>query len=196
MMSRYFLIVYHLTIQSISKFYRSVTIPASYLWLTSLFLIMGLTLKAQAQTSSPTSQEISYRKTLALEGVYEMAVENLNFSYIRPQKNEYRTDVRWLELTNEQGVGLRIMGSPTFCFNANYYDREDFSNDAQQKYLHPTEIKKQENIALNVDYGQQGVGGDNSWGALPHTEYMVLPREYFFTYTMMPISRKSEVGLK
>nr|WKN37190.1 glycoside hydrolase family 2 TIM barrel-domain containing protein [Tunicatimonas sp. TK19036] len=141
-------------------------------------------------------ENYSDRKTSALVGVYDLPVEDLNFPYIRPQESGYRTDVRWLELTNEQGVGLRIMGSPTFCFNANYYDREDFSNDAQQKYLHPTDIKKQENITLNVDYGQRGVGGDNSWGALPHTEYMVLPREYFFTYTMMPISRKSEVGLK
>ncbi|MGD1894994.1 MAG: glycoside hydrolase family 2 TIM barrel-domain containing protein, partial [Cyclobacteriaceae bacterium] len=141
-------------------------------------------------------ENYSDRKTSALVGTYGMPVEDLSFSYIRPQENGYRTDVRWLELTNEQGVGLRISGSPTFCFNANYHEQSDFSNDPQRKYLHTTDIQAQEHITLNVDYGQRGVGGDNSWGALPHTEYMILPREYYFTYTMTPISVTNEVGMK
>jgi beta-galactosidase len=151
---------------------------------------------AQAQWYGRGPHEnYSDRKTSALVSRYEMPVEDLSFSYIRPQENGYRTDVRWLELTNEEGIGLRISGSPTFCFNAHYYDREEFSNDPQRKYLHTTDIQKQQHITLNVDYGQRGVGGDNSWGALPHTEYMILPREYYFTYTMTPISVKNEVGI-
>ncbi|MEM8969763.1 MAG: glycoside hydrolase family 2 TIM barrel-domain containing protein, partial [Bacteroidota bacterium] len=137
-------------------------------------------------------ENYSDRKTSALVSQYEMPVEDLYFPYIRPQENGYRTDVRWLELTNSEGVGLRITGTPIFCFNANYHDRNDFSNDAQRNFLHTPDIKKQEHITLNIDYGQRGVGGDNSWGALPHTEYMVLPREYYFSYTMTPFTSQAK----
>ncbi|MEM6841466.1 MAG: glycoside hydrolase family 2 TIM barrel-domain containing protein [Bacteroidota bacterium] len=140
-------------------------------------------------------ENYSDRKTSALVGLYEMPVEDLYFPYVRPQESGYRTDVRWLELTNGDGVGLRITGLPTFCFGANYHNRADFSNDPQRKYLHTPDIKKQEHINLNIDYGQRGVGGDNSWGDLPHTEYMILPREYFFTYTITPIDQVKEVGM-
>ncbi|WKN43566.1 glycoside hydrolase family 2 TIM barrel-domain containing protein [Tunicatimonas pelagia] len=138
-------------------------------------------------------ENYSDRKTSALVGVYEMAVEDLYFPYVRPQENGYRTDVRWLELTNSEGVGLKISGSPTFCFSANYHERAGFSNDPQRKYLHTPDIEPQENITLNIDYGQRGVGGDNSWGALPHTEYRILPREYYFSFTMTPINQPAEV---
>lgn len=161
----------------------------------TLMKIDGSLSQAQWYGRGP-HENYSDRKTSALVGLYEMPVEDLSFSYIRPQENGYRTDVRWLELTNEQGTGLRISGSTTFCFNANYFEREDYSNDSQRKYLHTFDIEKQDHISLNIDYGQRGVGGDNSWGALPHAEYTILPREYYFTYTMTPISQTREVGMK
>ncbi|WKN32485.1 glycoside hydrolase family 2 TIM barrel-domain containing protein [Porifericola rhodea] len=132
-------------------------------------------------------ENYSDRKTSALVGKYAMAVEELYFPYIRPQENGYRTDVRWLELTDAQGRGLRFSGAPLFCFNAHYYDRQDFSNEATRQYLHTTDIKKYEDIWLNIDYGQRGVGGDNSWGAHPHTEYKIIPREYYLTYSIQAI---------
>ncbi|HEW92183.1 MAG TPA: hypothetical protein ENF81_06550, partial [Thermotogaceae bacterium] len=37
-------------------------------------------------------------------------------------------------------------------------------------------------ITLNIDYRQMGVGGDNSWGALPHPEYTLYPGEYEYSF--------------
>ena len=36
------------------------------------------------------------------------------------------------------------------------------------------------------DYGQMGVGGDNSWGEMPHEIYQLPRREYRFSYTIAP----------
>jgi beta-galactosidase len=40
---------------------------------------------------------------------------------------------------------------------------------------------------LNLDYGQMGVGGDNSWGYTPHKIYQFIRREYRFSYTIVPM---------
>jgi len=33
-----------------------------------------------------------------------------------------------------------------------------------------------------------GVGGDNSWGARPHDEYTIFPREYSYRFRLRPFS--------
>jgi len=32
-----------------------------------------------------------------------------------------------------------------------------------------------------------GVGGDNSWGARPHANYSVAPKNYFFKFKLKPV---------
>ena len=40
-------------------------------------------------------------------GVYTSTVGREWVEYARPQENGNKTDVRWVELTNEQGIGLQ-----------------------------------------------------------------------------------------
>ena len=124
------------------------------------------------------------RKTSALVGIYSMPVEKLGYDYPRPQENGYRTDVRWLELTNEQGSGLRITGSPLVCFNAQCNAQQDFFTADGKPVRYPIDMKKNKDYFLNIDYGQKGVGGDNSWGKPVHVEYRVLLRYYEYSYSM------------
>jgi beta-galactosidase len=42
-------------------------------------------------------------------------------------------------------------------------------------------------ITLNLDYQQMGVGGDNSWGALPHPQYRMPPKEYNYRFRLTPV---------
>ncbi|AHM61610.1 beta-galactosidase/beta-glucuronidase [Flammeovirgaceae bacterium 311] len=39
-----------------------------------------------------------------------------------------------------------------------------------KKQQHPTDLKKQNAVSLHVDLKQLGVGGDNSWSALPYDQ--------------------------
>ena len=47
-----------------------------------------------------------------------------------------------------------------------------------------------ETSVLNIDLGQQGVGGDNSWGNPVHVDYRMLIRAYKYGYKISPMTAK------
>ena len=126
------------------------------------------------------------RKTSAFLGIYEIPVGNLYHPYVRPQENGYRTETRWLTLENPKGKGLKVIGQPEFCFNASYYPKETYSSDEKRENYHTTDLIPYENIYLNIDYGQRGLGGDNSWGDKPLVRYQMLWHEYYYQFELQP----------
>jgi beta-galactosidase len=54
---------------------------------------------------------------------------------------------------------------------------------------HTTEIKMRGNITVHIDHKQRGVGGDDSWGTLPHDEYRLLNKQYSYSYTISLIDK-------
>jgi len=38
-----------------------------------------------------------------------------------------------------------------------------------------------------VDLAQRGVGGDTSWGALPHEQYLLKAKEYSYGFVIKPV---------
>ena len=47
---------------------------------------------------------------------------------------------------------------------------------------HPADISKRDFVTLSLDYGQMGVGGDDSWGAQPHLQYKIRFGEYIHEF--------------
>lgn len=128
-------------------------------------------------------ENYSDRKTSSFVGLYKDQVKNqATWTYIRPQENGYKTDVRWLSLTDGTGKGIKIEGLQPICFSALNNRTEDFDPGLTKKQQHPTDIKPRYNVFLNVDLKQRGVGGDNSWGALPHAPYRLLDKQYSYSY--------------
>ena len=123
-------------------------------------------------------------------GTYQMDVRDLYYPYIRPQENGYRTDTRWLKLSSDEGHQLLVKGAPEFCFNAQYFAKEDYNNSRSKKFMHPYDMKPRGNIYLNIDYNQRGVGGDNSWGYKPHIENRLLWHEYDYGFVLKPYFSK------
>ncbi|MDR3366094.1 MAG: DUF4981 domain-containing protein [Prevotellaceae bacterium] len=129
-------------------------------------------------------ENYSDRNTSSLIGVYGSSVAGQQFDYIRPQENGNKTDVRWLTLTNSDGLGLKIAGSQPLSVKVAHNPAEDLDFGAAKKNSHPCEITPRREIFLNVDYLQRGVGGDDSWGALPHQPYRLLGDSYEYEYTI------------
>ncbi len=128
-------------------------------------------------------ENYSDRNTAAFVGVYTDSVSNqYAWSYIRPQESGYRTDVRWLALTGSNGKGLLVEGVGPVCFSATNMRTEDLDPGMTKKQQHPTDIKPRSEVYLQVDYKQRGVGGDDSWGALPHQQYRLLDKKYSYSY--------------
>jgi beta-galactosidase len=48
-------------------------------------------------------------------------------------------------------------------------------------------------VNLNIDLGQMGVGGDNSWGAPIHPEYRLTGRSYSYSFRIRPITREDDI---
>ncbi len=122
------------------------------------------------------------RCTGAAVGRYQAPVEEQIHRYIRPQENGNKTDVRWVALTGKDGNGLLAVGMPLLYVSAWPYRMIDLERG---KHIH--EPKNRGIITLNLDYKQMGVGGDNSWGALPHPEYRLPPKEYSYRFRLTPI---------
>lgn len=142
------------------------------------------------------------RKTSADVGVYESTVADQYTPYVRPQENGYKTDTRWLTLTDENGSGLLVTGDPLICFSALNNIHDDFESpgklsqyrpDAKSANTHINDVKPRELVNLNVDLGQMGVGGDNSWGAPIHPQYRLLDRKYSYSFRLKPITGEDDV---
>jgi beta-galactosidase len=128
-------------------------------------------------------ENYSDRNTASLVGIYNDQVENQYYKgYIRPQESGYKTDVRWFTLTNKEGKGLRVEGIQPICFSAINHSTEDLDPGLTKKQQHPTDLVPRRNVYVNIDLNQRGVGGDNSWGALPHQQYRLLEKKYTYSY--------------
>lgn len=131
------------------------------------------------------------RKTAAFIGKYEQKVEDQYANtYIRPQESGNKTDVRWFELTNSSGEGIKVIGEQQpICFSAINHSTEDLDPGLTKKQQHPTDLKPRKEVYLHIDLKQRGVGGDNSWGAYPHQQYLLLDKKYTYSYTISLIGK-------
>jgi beta-galactosidase/beta-glucuronidase len=122
------------------------------------------------------------RKEGALVGVYKSTVDEQYVPYIKPQENGNKTDVRWVALTNNLGFGLLAIGMPLMESSAHHYTAEDF-----ERAKHTHELVRREDIVLNLDYMQSGLGG-GSCGPDTLPKYLVKPEPVCFKVRLRPIS--------
>lgn len=128
------------------------------------------------------------RRTGAAIGRYALPVSRLAHPYVRPQETGTRTDVRWLAVTDSRGRGLLATGRPTLSFSALPYRLEDLDAGERKAGRHWTDLEPRDEVTLTVDYRQMGVGGDDSWGAVPRREYTLWPQELGFRYLLRPLA--------
>jgi beta-galactosidase len=124
------------------------------------------------------------RNTASFIGLYNSTPKEQYIAYIRPQENGYKTDTRWVELKNKDGIGVRIEGTQPFCFSGLHNYTEDFDPGLTKKNQHIADVIERNFTVLHIDLKQRGVGGDNSWGAYPHDEYRLLDKKYSYSYTI------------
>ncbi|MDB4582012.1 beta-galactosidase small subunit, partial [Draconibacterium sp.] len=124
------------------------------------------------------------RKVGALIGNYAGTVDEQFTPYIVPQENGNKTDVRWAELTNSNGVGLKVSGNTPLETSVHHY-----SAQALSKAVHTYELEKENLSYWNIDYRQGGLGG-NSCGPQPLEKYLLKPLPVEFTLTFEPVINK------
>lgn len=128
------------------------------------------------------------RKSGAAVGLYGGTVMEQYHPYIRPQENGNKTDVRWAAFLDGEGNGLLAAGLPLLNASATHFDIGDFESAPEKDQRHPTDLVRRPWTIVNLDYGQTGVGGDNSWGARPHPQYTLWPRAYAYSFRLRPFT--------
>lgn len=125
------------------------------------------------------------RKTGAKIALHEMTVTDLEHHYMRPQENANRTDIRYVELTDKNGKGMRFTaeaGTP-LQFSAWHYTQNEL-----EKATHIHELKHKDITTFNFDLAQLGVGGDMPGDAHVREPYILHGnQEYAYTFTMEPL---------
>ncbi|HNQ22187.1 MAG TPA: glycoside hydrolase family 2 TIM barrel-domain containing protein [Phycisphaerae bacterium] len=105
--------------------------------------------------------------------------EQYYVDYSEPGESGNKVDVRWVALTDKDGVGLLAVGMPLLSVNALPFGTDDLEGPK-----HPYEIPRRHAVTLNLDLKQMGVGGDDSWGAQPHEEYRIQAAPYSYRFRL------------
>ena len=125
------------------------------------------------------------RKTGARIALYTSTVTDLEHHYMRPQENGNRTDVRYVELTDAEGVGLRFTAplATPLQFSAWHYTQDEL-----EKATHIHLLKHKNITTFNFDLAQLGVGGDMPGDAHVREPYILHGKKpYSYSFTISPI---------
>lgn len=147
-------------------------------------------------------ENYSDRKMAAHVGIYRNRVADHYVPYMRPQENGYKTDVRWLSLSNNDQSGLMIRADKLISFSTHHNRLEDFvppvkiaitSEDGpgaheneERVNIHVNDVIPRDLVSLNIDLGQMGVGGDDSWGKRTLQKYSLNEKSYEYGFTISP----------
>ena len=131
------------------------------------------------------------RKSSTDIGLYKSNVSELFTMYARPQDNGNRTDVRWVELSNNKGVTVRFYGPKHINFSASHFKVEDLDSGKNKKLsqAHGRLLNPRQEVYLNIDGFTSGIGCVNSWGRLPIPKYMLPYKGYNYSYWIVPYNK-------
>jgi beta-galactosidase len=119
-------------------------------------------------------------------GLYKQKVDEQFFPYVIPQETGNKTDIRWFRISNAKGKGIFIHSDSLLSISALHYFDSDLDNGMPRNQRHAADLEKRPQTRLNIDLAQMGVGGIDSWGAMPMQRYLLLYDDYRFSYTIEP----------
>jgi beta-galactosidase/beta-glucuronidase len=102
--------------------------------------------------------------------------------YLRPQDNGNKTDVRWISLCNEEGLGLAVFAAPLLNVSAHHFTAEDLI-----RARHANELRIRDDIFLNLDHMQAGLG-TGSCGPDTLFKYRIKPERTHYRLRMKPVA--------
>ena len=104
-------------------------------------------------------------------GIYQNLVKENVAKYIVPQECGAKQQVRWASVTDRSGYGMFFEmdeKSGPMMFSALPWTPHEMENAK-----HPYELPEVHYTVVRAALGQMGVGGDDSWGAYTHPEYLL-----------------------
>jgi beta-galactosidase len=126
------------------------------------------------------------RRTGARIGLFGSTVEEQYVPYLVPQDYGNKSDVQWVSLTNEEGVGLLAVGKELLEVSAQHFSTDNLSRAGYRPQLVP-----QDGITLNLDHRVSGVGGT---AVSVLNRYKTFPRRYAYGVRLRPYRASREAA--
>ena len=114
----------------------------------------------------PAENYIDRREGARL-GIWEYRASENVTPYLLPQECGNRTGIRWAEVTDAKGRGLKLW------LNGGEFSALPCTPHELENAAHGFELPRPDNTVLKFSARQMGVGGDDSWGARTLDEYLL-----------------------
>ena len=145
----------------------------------------GMVLKLDADLNrvryfglGPEENHIDRREGARL-GIWDYRAEENLTPYLLPQESGNRTGIRWAEITDAKGSGLKLF------LNGGEFSALPWTPHEIENAAHGYELPPVNYTVVKMSSRQMGVGGDDSWGARTHEEYLIdisRPVEFAFSF--------------
>ncbi len=116
-------------------------------------------------------------------GIYEASVDEMKEDYIKPQDNGNHGGTRWVVLTDNEGMGIKVAATEkAFSFSAHNY-----SESSLRKAKHIEDLKNEKLVSFNIDGFMRG-SGSNSCGQDTLAKYRIkFKDELKFGFCIIPV---------
>lgn len=102
-------------------------------------------------------------------GIFDKSVVENMSNYLVPQESGNHTEVRWVKVKDKNGYGIEfVYKEKPFNLGVSPYTAFELQNA-----LHHYELPPVSNTVVTISAKQMGIGGDDSWGAPVHKEYLI-----------------------
>ncbi len=129
--------------------------------------------------------EDTYEDTVqrAKLGLFETTVAEGLKPYTIPQESGNKCGVRYFDITNSKGVGIHIYSKTPLQVSALPFNPYQIG-----AFYRQSRLPQQYETVLRVSSRKMGIGGDDSWGAPVHDEFLIhADQRLSLDYTIKPI---------
>ena len=120
-------------------------------------------------------------------GIWKQTVAEQFWGYVRPQETGTKTCVRYWNITNPAGKGLRFEGIEPLEMQALNFTEDDLQPSRNKAQWHSGDLVERPFTDLHIASRSMGIGCVNSWGAWPRQEYQMPYQNYTYTYIISPV---------
>jgi beta-galactosidase len=131
----------------------------------------------------PTENYVDRRRGVWV-GRFSGTVDSLFHAYGDPQEAGQRTEIREVRFSRPGGAGVQVAATGPDLLEFGAYPCLAYDLEIAR---HPIDLPARDVVTINIDHRQMGLGGTNSWGALPLESYRLpADREYRFSFLLTP----------
>ena len=133
------------------------------------------------------------RKEACLPAVYKSTVNDQREDYILPQEHGTKQEVRWMSLTNDEGMGMLFVAPDQMAASAVHFRAEDNYTDRNNRSKHTYQFKSCTTTVVSLDAATRGLG-NASCGPDVREPYELKAQNTAFRFFLIPLTAETKAS--